>query len=229
MEEYVHEVVSQLKNIAEENHKDLTMDERIDFFSDLLQSYGRTALILHGGAAFGLCHLGVAKALYEAGMLPKIICGSYIGALMAALICIQDEEGLKKAFSGKDYKLCAFTGSGGIGGSWRRKIIRFLKHGRIFDIRVIEECARDNFGDITFREAYEKSGLILNITVCSKRKHEIPVLLNYITSPDVVVWSAACASCSLSGLYDAATLLIKDSKGELTPWNQAGTLLLKPC
>lgn len=70
-----------------------------------------------------------------------------------------------------------------------------------------------------------KTGKILNIIVHAKRKHEVPVLLNYLTAPDVVIWSAASASCAVPGIYDSATLLSKDSKGSLVAWNPSAVRL----
>ena len=68
-----------------------------------------------------------------------------------------------------------------------RKLARLVRHGRLFDVRVLEEAARVNIGDCTFKEAFLRSGRILNITVHSRRKHQVPVLLNYLTAPDVVI------------------------------------------
>lgn len=65
----------------------------------------------------------------------------------------------------------------------------------------------------------------MNIIVHAKRKHEVPVLLNYLTAPDVVIWSAASASCAVPGIYDSATLLSKDSKGLLVSWNPSAVRL----
>jgi predicted acylesterase/phospholipase RssA len=65
----------------------------------------------------------------------------------------------------------------------------------------------------------------LNIIVHAKRKYEVPVLLNYLTAPDVVIWSAASASCAVPGIYDSATLLSKDSKGNLVAWNPSAVRL----
>lgn len=91
----------------------------------------------------------MAKALHDANMLPKIICGSYIGALVAGLICAKTGAELEDVFAG-DINITCF-GSCDLNGSLRRKLVRLLKHGRLFDIKVIEECARDNIGDITFK------------------------------------------------------------------------------
>ena len=185
-----------------------------EYFGDMLHVFGRSALFMHGGTSFGLCHLGVAKALYNSGMLPDIICGSYIGALAAAIVCVSDKAGLEKVFRG-EIDLAVLKHQPG--SSWRRKVTRLLKYGKLFDIQIIEQAARNNLGDITFLEAFRKSGRVLNITVKSRRKLEVPLLLNYMTAPDVVVWSAACASCATTGIYDTCTLFVKDKSGSLLP------------
>lgn len=147
IESYIDEVVNQIDRIAWSEEEEITSLMKIDYFSDVLQSFGRTALIFHGGASFGLCHLGVAKALHEAKMLPKIICGSYIGALMAGLICSKSPEELEDVFNNFNVDLSCFENQG----SFKRKLLRLLTHGRLFDIEVIKDCAKKNIGDITFK------------------------------------------------------------------------------
>lgn len=218
VEIYVNEVVRQLRNIAAADESVVDRTTLKEYLGDMLHSYGRSALLLHGGASFGLCHLGVAKALFEAGMLPDILCGSYIGALAAAIIGVNDDDGLRRVFAGH-IDIGAFRNHGPQG-SWQRRISRLLKHGRLFDIRVVEEAARANIGDVTFREAFAKSGRILNITVRARRKHEVPLLLNHLSAPDVLVWSAACASCATPGIYETCMLFAKDPvTGSIVPWH----------
>ncbi len=147
IEEYVDEGVKQIDRIAWSEEEEITNLMKTGYFSDVLQSFGRTALIFHGGASFGLCHLGVAKALHDAKMLPKVICGSYIGALMAGLICSKSAEELEQVFNESKVDLSCFENQG----SFKRKLLRLLTHGRLFDIKVIEECAKQNIGDITFK------------------------------------------------------------------------------
>ena len=143
-------------------------------------------------------------------------------------------------------------------------------------------------GDITFKDAYEKTGRVLNISVNAEKRNDIPQLLNYLTAPNVVslvvvahtdihqpanahslytrqtgvsclfsccthfpywnqlliweradtwirewhmrmvlmllqlVWSAACASCALSGLFEPVKLMAKNSKGELMVYHPSG-------
>ena len=45
-------------------------------------------LVLAGGGARGLAHLGVMKALAEQGIEPDVIGGTSIGAIMAALLLL---------------------------------------------------------------------------------------------------------------------------------------------
>jgi TAG lipase/lysophosphatidylethanolamine acyltransferase len=81
--------------------------------------------------------------------------------------------------------------------------MRLLDKGYLMDMKVLESCLRENLGDITFKEAYDKSKRILNITVASTDKFEFPRLLNYITAPNVLIWSACCASSALPLLFSA--------------------------
>ena len=105
-------------------------------------------------------------------------------------------------------------------GAIMRRLMRFLRKGHFFDVKVLERFARDNIGDLTFEEAYQRSGRLLNIVVTSQRSNEVPGLLNHLTAPEVVVWSAACASCVIPGMYETVTLLQKTPEGDIVPWNE---------
>lgn len=48
-------------------------------------------------------------------------------------------------------------------------------------------------------------------------------LLNYLTAPNVLVWSAALASCAIPGVYAPVELMKKDEKtGKLSPYMEGG-------
>jgi TAG lipase/steryl ester hydrolase/phospholipase A2/LPA acyltransferase len=64
-----------------------------------------------------------------------------------------------------------------------------------------------------FQEAFNRTGRILNITVSPTNRSDPPRLLNYLTAPHVLVWSAAVASSSLPGVFEANRLLVKDADG----------------
>ena len=45
----------------------------------------RIGIVLGAGAARGWAHIGVLRALEEAGIRPHIVCGTSIGAMIGAL------------------------------------------------------------------------------------------------------------------------------------------------
>jgi hypothetical protein len=69
-------------------------------------------------------------------------------------------------------------------------------------------------GETTFLEAYERTGRILNVTVCPADTNEPPRLLNFLTAPNALVWSAVAASAAFPGLFPAQNLLAKNAAGE---------------
>ena len=78
--------------------------------------------------------------------------------------------------------------------------------------------------NMTFLEAFERSGRALAITVCATGKKAPPVLLTHKTSPHVVIISAIVATSAVPRLLPPQILLEKDpSTGELRP--QAGSEL----
>ena len=88
------------------------------------------------------------------------------------------------------------------------------------DIEIIANFLRDNMGDLTFKEAYEKTGWILNISVTGHGKYDQSKLFNYLNAPNVVIWSAACASCCLPFAYGPPVeLMYKTKEGELKPYH----------
>jgi TAG lipase / lysophosphatidylethanolamine acyltransferase len=160
------------------------------------------------------------KALHEQSILPSIINGQSMGALVAAIICSRTPNQLDAFLLGDTAAQINYASFDRVPkeGSLRRKLRRFLTEGHFFDVRVLEAFVFDNLGNMTFEEAYRLSGRVLNISVTPQRKHEVPTLLNYLTAPDIVIWSAACASCSVPGLYDSVLLRRKTSSGTIVPW-----------
>lgn len=50
--------------------------------------------------------------------------------------------------------------------------------------------------------------------------YELPRLLNYLTAPNVLIWSAVAASCSVPFMFPSYEILAKDPKTGCTrPWN----------
>lgn len=70
-------------------------------------------------------------------------------------------------------------------------------------------------GNMTFAEAYKKTGRVLCITLSAVTKKAPPVLLNYVTAPNVTIGSAVCASAAVPGFVKAMRLQIKDENGKV--------------
>ncbi|CAD6571187.1 MAG: hypothetical protein ASARMPREDX12_006499 [Alectoria sarmentosa] len=214
-----------------------TSQAKLDLLHDTRQAFGRSTLVLQGGAMFGLCHLGVVKALHLRGLLPRIITGTATGALIAALVGIHTEDELLDFLNGDGIDLTAFTRRNSDGSiteekqglisshqtgrvqTCLRRLMRFVREGHFLDVNVLEECVRANVGDLTFEEAYARTKRVLNITVAISSRGGVPNLLNYITAPNVLIWSAALASnASSTRLYHPHSLLCKDETGAIVPW-----------
>ena len=177
----------------------LTSQAKLDVLHDTRQAFGRSALVLQGGAIFGLCHLGVMKALHLRGLLPRIIVGTATGALIAALVGVHAEDELLRFIAGDAIDLSAFDErtsrkNDRQQGAWlstlTRRVKRFLREGYFLDVKVLEKCVRANVGDLTFEEAYAKTKKVLNITVATTGGGGVPNVLNYLTAPNVVcfIW-----------------------------------------
>lgn len=203
---------------------------KTELFHDTRQALGRSTLVLQGGSAFSMCHIGVVKALHLRGLLPKIITGTATGALVAALVGVHTDSTLLDVLKADGMNLGAFERARVRSKkrrqsypSWlptfQRRLKRFLRTGHFFDIAVLEECARENLGDVTFEEAHCMTGRILNITVALPDEIGVPQLLNYVTAPDVLIWSAVVASTATSKtLYAPVRLLCKDHSGRVRPY-----------
>ena len=81
------------------------------------------------------------------------------------------------------------------------------------DTEHFRNCCRANIGTFTFQEAFDRTGRILNIIVSPQNRSDPPRLLNYLTAPHVLVWSAAVASSSLPGVFESNKLLCKNADG----------------
>jgi TAG lipase/steryl ester hydrolase/phospholipase A2/LPA acyltransferase len=154
------------------------------------QAFGRSALLLSGGATFGMNHIGVLKALWEARLLPRIISGASAGSIVCAVLCTRTDEEMPELLATFCYGDFAVFEEEGNEDGVLRKAARFLKFGALFDISHLTRVMKDLLGNMTFQEAYNRTRRILNICVSSASLYELPRLLNYVTAPNVLIWSA---------------------------------------
>ena len=173
-------------------------------------AYGRTALVLSGGAMMGCYHFGTVKALLEEGCLPHIISGTSAGSVVGAVVCTRDDEELKRDLDPKvlEQKLTCFSRS------WPDRMKSLWKDGHLFDTNEwLTLITWFTNGDLTFEEAYRKTGRVLCITLSATTKKAPPVLLNYITAPNVVIASAIVASAAVPGFIPPVLLQVKGIDG----------------
>ena len=256
--------------------------ERLAFINETRHAFGRTALLLSGGAAFGVKHLGVIKALHREALLPRIVCGTSAGSIVAAAVCVRSDDELNDLVDGgAEHLLCNLRffglrrgesssdllrssgdfvsasvgvrksaygghdgghgggnggghggGHGGGGPTGHRASVEWdLRRGRehmrstknLLDSSVLSSTLLELMGEITFLEAFDKTGRVLNITVTRSDGRAPPLLCNYLTTPHLLVHSASLASCSIPGVFEAVELMARGRDGTPEPYFKTGS------
>jgi len=208
--DYLTEVETSLQHLAGMPERSFPKKEKLKGFRQAERVFGRPALMLSGGGAFGIYHLGVVKALWEQGLLPRIISGSSMGAIVAAGVCARDETELAAFFAHPEHLY--------------RTAFRWQRPSKLLSERTL--CDQDqllhhivrNVGDLTFLEAYKRSGRMLSITVSPNRARQKPRLLNHITTPELTLAHAVLASCALPVLYPPVRLQRQTVQGQRVPY-----------
>lgn len=97
------------------------------------------------------------------------------------------------------------------------KIGRFLKEGVIFDMTHLQSFLKSLYGELTFIEAFKKYHWNLNVSVSILNEKEGYRILNYLTSPNVLIWSAVSASCAVPYMFSPVDLMCKQESGQIVP------------
>jgi len=224
VDRYVDSAIQTIEALVDESAKSLppslTDSDLLECVVLARQSFGRSALLLSGGATFGMLHIGVLKALFEAKLLPRLISGTSAGSIVCAVMCTRTDAEIPELIRDFPYgDLDVFEDRDAPNGVLSH-LHRLLTEGNWCDIGNLTRVMRGLLGDLTFQEAYNRTRRILNITVSTESMYELPRLLNYITAPNVMIWSAVAASCSVPLVFSAAPLLVKNPvTGEHLPWN----------
>jgi len=99
-----------------------------------------------------------------------------------------------------------------------------LKGEAILDNVHLRNVMRKEIGDLTFKEIHDRYKWNLNITVTDSQKTDEARLLNYLTSPNVVVWSAVSCSTAIPHFFDPGELMVKcEETGEIMPYHPENT------
>ena len=173
-------------------------------------SYGRCTLCLSGGAKMGNYHLGIVEAYRKEGILPKIMSGSSMGSIICAFVCTRTDEELEH-----DMKPEVFQPRLNVTDTlWSERIQNLIKTGAMWKRDVWLEGAKwFTCGELTFLEAFQKTGRTLNISLSATSHASPPILLNHITAPDILIYSAVVASASAPSFLPPAYLIAKNPNG----------------
>ncbi|MCX2976100.1 DUF3336 domain-containing protein [Candidatus Marimicrobium litorale] len=211
IEQYIAEVEDSLRFIAELDSEEISEQEKLDFFYRANICFGRSALMLSGGGVLGFYHLGVVKTLLDEGLLPRVISGSSAGSIVAGALGTHTDPELEKFYDPANI----LTEARSEAGTFLRM---FFGANPQIDVRDLEELIARMIPDLTFQEAYEKTGRQISISIAPAEVHQRSRLLNAITSPNVFIRSAVMASCAVPGVFPPVTLMAKNQHDEAQPY-----------
>ena len=211
VEQYIQEIDDALRLLAELPEEIIPTQQKLDFFYRSNVCYGRSALMLSGGGVLGFLHVGVVSELLRHGLLPRVISGSSAGSIVAAALAAYTDEEMA------ELDLIGLLESGEEEG--RGVIRQFVSLlGSRLTAEDTEQLISATIPDLTFAEAYAKTGRQVSITVAPAEPHQRSRLLNAVSSPNVYLRSAAMASCAIPGVFPAVMLQAKNEKGEAQPY-----------
>jgi TAG lipase/steryl ester hydrolase/phospholipase A2/LPA acyltransferase len=207
---YIEELAGAIEMVARANEAEISLLEKHEFFQRASLCFGRSALMLSGGGALGPFHLGVAKAMLEQQVLPSVISGASAGSFVAAILGTHTNAELATLFDGRPLLLAleelSETSAAEARGSRRLAID---------DVRA---AVTSMIPDLTFAEAFERTGRRINIPVSPAELHQTPRLMNAVTSPNVYIRETVLASCAIPGVFPAVTLAAKNRLGQRQPY-----------
>lgn len=176
-------------------------------------------------------HIGLVVELLHEDLLPEIISGSSGGSIVAGVLaCCTKEELLDRpGFFGPDKVLvvqesCKDPATGNVIPWFDDSVTmlhRLVTKGTLLDRTQFLAVLQPFCGDLTFKEAFQKTGRLVNLSVSTKELGET-LLLNHINAPDVLVRSAVQCSCALNGVMAPGPLLTKGPRGAIEELNSAG-------
>ena len=211
IEQYIDEIDDSMRFLAELDDDAIGVQEKLDFFYRANVCFGRSALMLSGGGVLGFYHLGVVKTLLEQGLLPRVISGSSAGSLVAGVLGTHTDEELEHFYEPANVHFEAEREASVFSQM-------FFGANPQIDVGDLEKLVARMVPDMTFQEAYEKTGRQISITVAPAETHQRSRLLNAITSPNVFVRAAVMASCAVPGVFPPVMLMAKNAHGEAQPY-----------
>ncbi len=210
VERFYEECLLAIEYLAKPDETGLSPDDTLARFERAAHGFGRSALLLSGGASLGFFHIGVMKALFEHDLLPDVLSGASMGAMVACGIASRTDAELRDLFT--DWSLLRTDAL------LRKPAGDALRDRAVYDPGRLAEVIRHNNGDYTFAQAFERSGRAVNVSISPTRTRQKPRVLNHLTTPDVTLLSAAVASSSVPGAFPPALLMERQLDGRDVPY-----------
>lgn len=199
IENYIEEIVDTLEMLDADRSGDITDEEKLDFFKRASHCFGRSAFMMSGSGSLLFFHVGVIRALAEAELLPTVLSGSSGGAIVGSIVSTHSDKELLELLQ-PEYFMQYVPKEGDEPHASR--------------LAELEAAVEQFIPDITFQQAFEKTGRAMNVSVAPAETHQTSRLLNSITSPSVLIRSAVMASASVPGIFPPVILEALDSHGE---------------
>lgn len=199
VEDYIMEISDALLMLAEDESGDVSDADKMDFFRRASHCFGQSAFMMSGSGSLLFFHVGVLRAMAQVDLVPSILSGSSGGSIIGSVVSTHAEDELLTLMD-PDYFLQRIPAQG--------------SNNAIASIADLEDSIAQFIPDLTFEEAYAKTGRAMNVSVAPAETHQTSRLLNAITSPNVLIRSAVMASAAVPGVFPPVTLQARDDRGE---------------
>ncbi|WP_262500827.1 DUF3336 domain-containing protein [Pseudohalioglobus sediminis] len=207
IEDYVEEIVDSLQLLATVDDSEIGEEERLDFFRRANHCFGRSALMMSGSGMLLYFHVGVVKALLEQNLLPDILSGSSGGSFVGSMLATHSRDELQKMFD-PTYLVSQIEME-----KQRLSVLHRIRP-QILQVHEIQGIVERLVPDMTFQEAFAKTGIHMNISIAPAETHQTSRLLNATTTPNVLIRQSIMASAAVPGVYPPVTLMARDKYGD---------------
>lgn len=208
IQEFIDEVVEALDFIYHADENEVDFYEKLSFFNETSHAFGRSCLMLSGGAGLGFFHCGVVKSLCDHDLLPDVFSGASAGSIIASLIATRTNAELTQDLE-PEAIFEKFS-------NW--KLWQGFGQNSLLDSTNLENALIELFDLMTFEEAFKKTGRHVTISVSPSDLHQYSRLLSAKTSPNAVITQAVRASCAIPLVFSPVQLKAKRPDGEIVPY-----------
>ncbi len=208
IQEFLDQVCDALDFIYHADEREVDFYEKLSFFDETAHAFGRSCLMLSGGAGLGFFHCGVVKSLFEHDLLPDVFSGASAGSIVAGLLGTRTDDQLSETLSPESIyeKFREWSIWHGFG------------KDSLLDSTNLENALIELFDLMTFDEAFAKTGRHMTITVSAADLHQFSRLLNAKTSPNALIVQAVRASCAIPFVFTPVQLKAKNMAGDIVPY-----------